>query len=81
LYRVLKPDRFCAVLIGDTRKSGKYIPISHYLMDTFFGQGFSLKEDIIKAQFNCKMTSYWKHLSKEKNFHLIMHEHLFVFRK
>jgi len=81
LYRVLKPDHFCAVLIGDTRKSGKYIPISHYLMDTFFGQGFSLKEDIIKAQFNCKMTPYWKHLSKEKNFHLIMHEHLFVFRK
>ena len=39
------------------------------------------KEDIIKRQFNCKATGFWVNKSKEANFLLIMHEHLFVFQK
>ena len=39
------------------------------------------KEDIIKRQFNCKATGFWVKKSQESNFLLIMHEHLFVFRK
>jgi DNA modification methylase len=81
LKRVLKPDKFCAVLIGDTRKNKHYIPISHYVMDEFFKLGFILKEEIIKLQHNCTHTSRWNTLADKMGFYLIMHEHLFVFRK
>ncbi|MGB9839035.1 TRM11 family SAM-dependent methyltransferase [Thermovenabulum sp.] len=81
LYRVLKEDKFCAILIGDTRKNGHYIPLSYYVMRLFLKQGFVLKEDIIKVQHNCKSTPYWEKQVEKYNFYLIMHEHLFIFRK
>ncbi|MCC7570726.1 methyltransferase domain-containing protein [Candidatus Micrarchaeota archaeon] len=80
-YRVLKKDRYCAILIGDTRRKGMYIPLAYNVMKTFLEVGFNLKEDIIKKQWNCKTTPLWKSQSKKYNFHLIMHEHLFVFKK
>jgi len=80
-YRVLKEDRYCAILIGDTRKSRHYVPLSNYVMERFLNQGFALKEDIIKVQHNCGSTPYWRKQVEKYNFHLIMHEHLFVFRK
>jgi len=40
-----------------------------------------LKEDIIKVQHNCASTGRWRAKSKQDKFYLIMHEHLFVFRK
>ena len=81
LHRVLKGDHYCAVLIGDTRKSRHYVPLAFYVMELFLQKGFILKEDIIKVQHNCTSTSYWEKKVKEHNFYLIMHEHLFVFRK
>jgi len=81
MYRVLKEDKYCAILIGDTRKSRHYVPLSSYVMEKFLSQGFALKEDIVKVQYNCESTPYWKKKSIEYNFFLIMHEHLFVFRK
>jgi len=80
-YRVLKEDHYCAILIGDTRRSRHYVPLSNYVMERFLNQGFALKEDIIKVQHNCESTPYWKKQVEKYNFHLIMHEHLFVFRK
>lgn len=80
-YRVLKPNRFCALLIGDSRKNGFYKPIAFKVMEKFLEAGFLLKEDIIKAQWNCSKTGFWKTMAKKHNFHLIMHEHLFVFKK
>lgn len=78
-YRVLIDDSYCAILIGDTRKGRHYVPISYYVMQRFLKNGFALKEDIIKIQHNCNSTPYWK--NRQKDFYLIMHEHLFVFRK
>jgi len=96
-FRVLKPGRFCAILIGDTRKHRHYIPIALRVMQQFLDVGFILKEDIIKCQWNVKRSrEKWLGLSKaaeecwverplEKrywtDFFLIYHEHLFVFRK
>ncbi len=51
-YRVLKPGRYCAILIGDTRKRRHYIPISIGVLQAFLSVGFILKEDIIKLQHN-----------------------------
>ncbi|EKE07404.1 MAG: hypothetical protein ACD_18C00096G0009 [uncultured bacterium] len=81
LYRVLKPQKYCAILIGDTRRNKMYQPMAYKVMDKFLKQGFKLKEDIIKQQHNCKATGFWVKKSKKLNFLLIMHEHLFVFQK
>ncbi len=81
LFRVLKENRFCAVLIGDTRKSQHYVPLSYYLLERFLKVGFALKEEIIKAQHNCVFSKKWETQAKKFGFYLIMHEHLFVFRK
>lgn len=80
-YRVLKKDKFCAVLMGDTRQKGCMIPMSFEVMKIFQHTGFKLKELIIKAQHNCKATGYWQTKSVKYNFLLIAHEYLFVFRK
>ncbi len=81
LFRVLKPGKFCAILMGDTRRNKMYQPLAFKVMERFLKVGFKLKEDIIKRQFNCKATGFWVTKSKESNFLLIMHEHLFIFQK
>lgn len=80
-YRVLKKDKFCAVLMGDTRQKGHIIPMSFEVMKIFQNSGFKLKELIIKEQHNCKATGYWKTNSVKYNFLLIAHEYLFIFHK
>jgi len=81
LFRVLKPDKFCAILIGDTRKGKHFVPLAFNVMQRFLKIGFVLKEDIIKIQHNCSTTGRWKSKALKDRFYLIMHEHLFVFRK
>ncbi len=80
-YRVLKKGKFCAILMGDTRKKGCMIPLSFAVMQIFENAGFHLKELVIKEQHNCKATGYWKKNSIKYNFLLIAHEYLFIFRK
>ena len=80
-FRVLKKEKFCAVLMGDTRKNGHMIPMSFDVMKVFEAAGFKLKELIIKEQHNCRATGYWKTNSIKYNFLLIAHEYLFIFRK
>jgi DNA modification methylase len=80
-HRVLKKDKFCAVLMGDTRQKGHMIPMSFDVMKIFQDAGFKLKELIIKEQHNCKATGFWKTNSVKYNFLLIAHEYLFVFKR
>jgi len=80
-YRVLKKDKYCAILIGDTRKKKHVVPLGFNVMEVFRNAGFLLKEIIIKEQHNCKATGYWYKQSVEYNFLLLAHEYLFVFRK
>ncbi len=80
-YRVLKKDKFCAVLMGDTRKKGMVQPLAFETMRIFEMAGFKTKEIIIKEQHNCKATGYWKTNSIKFNFLLLAHEYLFVFKK
>lgn len=80
-YRILKKDKFCAILMGDTRKKGCMVPMSFEVMKIFENAGFKIKEIIIKEQHNCKATGYWKTNSVKYNFLLIAHEYLFIFKK
>ena len=79
-YRVLKPGRYCGILIGDTRKGRHYIPISIGVLQAFLSVGFILKEDIIKIQHKTMATrEKWR--GHRYDFYKIAHEHLYVFRK
>jgi hypothetical protein len=81
MYRVPKPGHFCAILIRDTRKGQHYIPLSQFVLERCFRTGFVLKEEIIKTQHNTTHGPRWTVSAKHYKFYLIMHEHLFVFRK
>lgn len=78
--RILKGGRHCAILIGDTRRSRHYVPISHRVLETFLDVGFILKEDVIKLQWKMKGTRE-KWGGKRSGFYKIAHEHLYIFRK
>ncbi len=80
-YRVLKKDKYCAVLMGDMRKQGMVQPLAFDTLQMFQLAGFKLKEIIIKEQHNCKATGYWKTNSIKYNFLLLAHEYLFVLKK
>ena len=80
-FRVLKSGKFCAILMGDTRKKGMVQPLAFETMRVFELAGFKTKEIIIKEQHNCKATGFWKTNSIKHNFLLLAHEYLFVFKK
>lgn len=80
-FRVLKKEKFCAVLMGDTRKKGHITPMGFNVMEIFKNAGFKLKEIIIKEQHNCSSTGFWRNQSIKYNFFLIMHEYLYIFKK
>lgn len=80
-YRVLKKDKFCAILMGDTRKKGHIVPMSSEVRRIFENAGFKIKEIIIKQQHNCSATGFWRTNSIKYNFLLIAHEYLYVFKK
>lgn len=80
-YRILKKGKFCAILMGDTRKNGMVQPIAFETMRIFELSGFKTKEIIIKEQHNCKATGFWKNNSIKHNFLLLAHEYLFILKK
>lgn len=79
-YRVLKPNHYAAILIGDSRKGRHYIPINIGVLQAFLSAGFILKEDIIKLQHNM-MATRQKWRGHKYDFYKIAHEHLFILRK
>ncbi|WP_163192555.1 TRM11 family SAM-dependent methyltransferase [Clostridium thermarum] len=80
-FRVLKKNKYCAILMGDTRKNGYIVPLAFNIMNIFIRTGFRLKEIVIKEQHNCKSTEYWSSISMERNFLLLAHEYLFILHK
>jgi len=78
-FRVLKPGRHVAILIGDTRRHKHYIPIAFRVMQAFLDVGFILRENIIKLQHHMKTTR--ERWAGRYDFYKIAHEHLFIFRK
>ncbi len=80
-FRVLKPGKHCAILMGDTHRHKHYVPIAYRVMEVFLDAGFILREDVIKRQWHTQtMRGRWKE-SYDHDFLLIFHEHLFIFRK
>ncbi|HLI48556.1 MAG TPA: DNA methyltransferase [Chthonomonas sp.] len=80
-FRVLRPGKMCAVLIGDARYKKYVVPIGFDLIEVFLKRGFLLKELVIKRQHNCKTTGFWTEKSLQHNFLLLAHEYLPIFEK
>lgn len=81
LYRVLKPNRYLGVLIGDTRVHKHYVPASYHVVRVFLEAGFILKEEVIKIQHKMKTTrEVWRKV-RGRDFLLIYHEKLYILRK
>jgi len=80
-FRVLKPGRQCAILIGDTRRKKHVIPLGFKFINVYLDAGFKLRELIIKRQHNCKTTGFWYANSIKYNFLLLAHEYLPIFEK
>ncbi|RLG09998.1 site-specific DNA-methyltransferase [Candidatus Pacearchaeota archaeon] len=77
-FRVLKPDGYCAILIGDIRNNGKIIPLGFRILEMFISNGFELREIIIKQQHNDRSTMFYRN---NKLDYRIAHEYLFIFKK
>ena len=80
-FRVLKPGKQCAILIGDTRRKKHVIPLGFKLINVYLDAGFKLRELVIKRQHNCKTTGFWYKNSIKYNFLLLAHEYLPIFEK
>ncbi len=80
-FRVLKPNRQCAILIGDLRRHRHVVPLGFHLINIYLKAGFKLKELVIKRQHNCKTTGFWYANSIKFNFLLLAHEYLPIFEK
>jgi len=80
-FRVLKPGRQCAILIGDARRKKHVVPLGFKLIRVFLDAGFKLRELVIKRQHNCKTTGFWYANSIKYNFLLLAHEYLPIFEK
>jgi DNA modification methylase len=80
-FRVLKPGRQCAILIGDTRRKKHVFPLGFKLINVYLDAGFKLRELVIKRQHNCKTTGFWYANSIKYNFLLLAHEYLPIFEK
>jgi DNA modification methylase len=80
-YRVLKPGRQCAILIGDMRRHKHVVPLGFKLINIYLDAGFKLKDLVIKRQHNCKTTGFWYANSIKFNFLLLAHEYLPIFEK
>ncbi|MDG6949864.1 MAG: DNA methylase [Nitrososphaerota archaeon] len=79
-FRILKRDKHCGLLIGDTRIQGHYVPLHIGVLSAFLAAGFLLKEDIIKIQHQTR-SSQQRWIQRNYDFYKIAHEHLYVLRK
>lgn len=78
-YRVLKTNRICAIMMGDIRQNGVFIPLGYKVMHIFLEIGFNLNNIIIKKQHNCQSNKKWA--NKKHDFYLLAHEYIFIFQK
>lgn len=78
-YSILALQGYCIILMGDIRKRGDMIPLGFSVMEQFRTTGFTLKDIIIKEQYQDSSTEFY-YRNKALRY-LIAHEYLFIFQK
>lgn len=81
-FRILKPNKFCVIVVGDRRRSG-IVPIGFYIANIGIMRGFNLWDTIINnTRFGGKQYGIYQQLkSKRFKFHLLDHDYVLVFQK
>ncbi len=79
VYRGLKSQGVCALLIGDVRKEGELIPLGFNSAIRFQREGFKLESTIIKTQNHERSSEFYR--DRGNGLPLIEHEYLFILRK
>ena len=85
MYRVLKPEKYCCVVIGDAIEGWKFHPLGYKTQLMFEKIGFSLQRIIIhiQARTNSFMFGNEKVKKKvlDKGFFLLTHEYIIIGKK
>jgi DNA modification methylase len=84
--RVLKPNRFLCILIGETfLKGGEVIPLDYYLTDLALKIGFKFYAKAIKytrlATSRINFINTMKYRSLKSNFLICIHDYILIFRR
>jgi tRNA G10 N-methylase Trm11 len=78
-WEVLKPEGYCAIVIGDMRSDGKLYTFGFELLTRFNRLGFATEDIVIKTQSKDRSTEFF---FKSESLRLrLAHEYLFVFKK
>lgn len=78
LVRVLRPDRYAAVIVRDAYQEGRYILTGSDLADRASRAGFTLKGDVIWHQAGTRLRPYGYPRAFVPN---IAHQHVLVLRR
>ena len=76
--RVLKPNHFCAVMIGDVRQKGRFIPLGFRLVEVFEHEGFLTEQVFIKKESRTSTDQFYRN---RLEYPRIAHEYIVVFRR
>lgn len=79
--RVLKPNKRCAILLGDIRKHNRAVPLAYMALERFQKAGFILEDIIIKTQHHDRSNEFFEGKPRSKFRFRISHEYLFVMKK
>ena len=74
----LEPGGYCAVLMGDVRKSGRLIPLGNVTLTKFLSVGLDLQDIIIKTQHRDRSSEFY---TRGNKLLLLSHEYLFILKK
>jgi len=86
IKRVLKPERYVCILIGETfLQGGQVVPLDYYLTDLMLKLGFEFYTKVIKytrlATSRLNFINTMKYRSLRSNFFICIHDYVLIFRK
>jgi DNA modification methylase len=83
--RVLEPNRYLVVVIGDKYAKGEWIPLGFLTMNEVLRRGFSLKSIVVKnfeeTTGKRQQKELWRYRALVGGFYIFKHEYIFIFKK
>ncbi|MGH7861392.1 MAG: hypothetical protein ACREOS_04040, partial [Candidatus Dormibacteraceae bacterium] len=85
-YRLLRPTRFLALVIGDTYRKAEWIPLGFECLGVCREVGFQFKAINVKdiqgnERGKGKRENLWRYRALKQGFYIFKHEYVMVFRK
>jgi len=81
IYRILKPSRYMAWLIGDQAKKGIFTPVSHNLYDILVKYFKPVDWICVTRHNQTSNTPLWHYRARKYNFYLRGFKHLLIMKK